>query len=550
MSSTPPRDRYALVRDTVRSQWVTGTVWVVGGGAANLLMGISLRREMDDYPGGPAALAASVLPASEAMRPLRWPANHLETLGGYLTFHNIVLFTFFLTIWGAIQGARAVRGAEDRHWLELVLATGWPRAAVVRDRLLGFLVTDAYVSLGLGLSVAAALAAGREPNLGGALATFGAVGLCVLAGYGLGVLLAQLTRSARTAAGLAGVVLTTLYVVSNSWENLAGLRWLRFASPFYYWTFSRATVPGHSFDVPSALVTLGMAALLTTVAAWAFARRDYAAALWTTRRERTARSGPAGWPVRAALASPWSAMVVRGRYGLLAWAGSAAVFGWLMMFLEPSVMGVWDMFATFLPGGGLSGASASARYVSFATEVVIPFVAGYVINQAAAWAADLSQGRVELALASPVSWVRLVVERVLAATVGTAVVSGAAILGLVLGVAGVDVALDASGLARLAAESILLGAALAGVAVAVVAAFRGTAAVTVLGVLVGASYLVGYLTELLGWPDWTYRLSIFSLFGHPYLEWPPVTDVTVLAVACLLATALATGLAVRSPKVA
>ncbi|HSN11916.1 MAG TPA: ABC transporter permease subunit [Propionibacteriaceae bacterium] len=550
MSSTPPRDRFALVLDTVRSQWVTATVWVVAGGAANILMGLSLRREMDDYPGGPAALAASVLPASEAMRPLRWPADHLDTLGGYLTFHNIVLFTFFLTIWGAMQGARAVRGAEDRHWLELVLATGWSRLSVVRDRALGFVITDAYVSLGLGLAVAAALAAGREPNLGGSLATFGAVGLCMLAGYGLGLLLAQLTRSARAAAGLAGVVLTVLYVVSNSWEDLGALRFLRFLSPFYYWTFSRATVPGHAFYLPTALAMVGMAVVLSVAGAWAFTRRDYAAALWARRRVREGRSGTATGPVRLALASPWSATLVRGRYGLLAWAASAAVFAWLMMFLEPSVMGVWDMFAKFLPGSGLSGASAATRYVAFATEVVIPFIAGYVINQAAGWTSDLSQGRVEVVLSAPVSWVRLMVERVIAAVIGAAVVGGGAILGLVLGNVGLDVALDGPGIGRLAVQGTLLGAALAGVAAAVVAGFRGSGAVTVLGVLVGASYLVGYLTELLGWPAWTYRLSIFSLFGHPYLEWPPVTDLTVLAVACLVATALAAVVAVRSPKVA
>ena len=98
--------------------------WVLGGAAAMLFMGLALAQEMDDFPGGAEALAASVMPAVEAMRPLRWPAERLDTLGGYLTFHNIVLVQGFLAIYAAIQGTRAVRGAEDRHSLEQILATG------------------------------------------------------------------------------------------------------------------------------------------------------------------------------------------------------------------------------------------------------------------------------------------------------------------------------------------------------------------------------------------------------------------------------------------
>ena len=95
------------------------------------------------------ALCDSVLPAAEAMRPLRWPAERLDTLGGYLTYHNIVLFSLFLSVYAAMQGARALRRVEDRGALEQVLATGWPREAVVRDRVLGFVVALAWLGLWL-----------------------------------------------------------------------------------------------------------------------------------------------------------------------------------------------------------------------------------------------------------------------------------------------------------------------------------------------------------------------------------------------------------------
>src|SRR5665648_1277255 len=62
--------------------------------------------EMKDFPGGSQALAASISASAEAMRPLRWPAERLDTLGGYLTYHNVILFNLILAIYGAVQGAR------------------------------------------------------------------------------------------------------------------------------------------------------------------------------------------------------------------------------------------------------------------------------------------------------------------------------------------------------------------------------------------------------------------------------------------------------------
>ncbi len=130
--------RGSLVRDTLRSHRVGALAWSVGGALAMLGTAAALAAEMEDFPGGPAGLAASVSAGAEAMRLLRWPAERLDTLGGYLTYHNVILFNLFLAIYGLVQGARDIRGAEERGALEEVLATGHTRAAVVRDRAIGF----------------------------------------------------------------------------------------------------------------------------------------------------------------------------------------------------------------------------------------------------------------------------------------------------------------------------------------------------------------------------------------------------------------------------
>lgn len=395
----------------------------------------------------------------------------------------------------------------------------------------------------------------------------------------MGLLVSQFTTSRRAAAGLSAVILTLLYVVENTWENLHGFGFLRFLSPFHYSNLSRALVPGRHFDPGASAALLAMGAVFVLASGWAFQRRDYRAPLlrWTMRSagvtvavktttagDATAVPGPATQrasgrastsPVAARLSrwllrSAWSALVVRGRYGLLAWSVAAAMFTGLLMFLEPPVMEVWSWFAGFIPGGGgMTGASAETQYVSFTTEILIPFVAGYVITQASGWAADLAQGRVELALATPLSWSRLVAERLFSVVVGTAGVAIGAIAGMCVGAATVGLSLQGSGLARTAADSLLLGAAIGGVASLVVAAFRGALAVTLMAVLMGASYLVGYLVELFKWPAWAGRFSVFALFGSPYIEWPTATDTAVLGGLAVGGGGLAMLVAERTPKV-
>ena len=212
--------RLSLVLDTVRAHRIGALAWVVGGGLAMLGMAVALATEMDDFPGGAAGLAASVMAGAEALRPLRWPAERLDTLGGYLTYHNVTLYTFALAIYGLVQGARAIRGDEERGSLEEVLATGHPRMAVLRDRALGFAIVVTVICTGLGLAVAAGLAAGGEPDLGGSLITMGTSGMVALVAYALGMLAAQLVGSSRAASGVGAALLSVLYVATNMGDRL------------------------------------------------------------------------------------------------------------------------------------------------------------------------------------------------------------------------------------------------------------------------------------------------------------------------------------------
>ena len=527
-----------------------GTVlWAVGGAGAMYLMALAIAHELESFPGGPQALVRSVLPGVEAMRPMRWPAERLDTLGGYLTYHNLTLYTLFLSLYAGVQGTRAVRGGEDRKSLEQVLATGWSRSAVVRDRAIGFALSLTVVTLGVGLGVAAAMSAGGAPDLSGSLATVGTSGLVAMLAYALGVLMAEVTPSSRIASGTTAIVLTALYVATNVWEKLGVLGAVRFLSPYWYFTFSRALVPGHRVNLVTTLVLAALTVALLWLAASAFERRDYGSSLWAHPRTRRAE-GPARVQ-RPMLGSVWTAALLRSRLSLAAWALGAAAPTALMGSFQPAVMNAWSVFEAYgKVAGGSAAISHGDQYLSLAAEIVTPLFAAYVIAQASGWVNDLAQGRVEMVLSAPVSWSRLAWERILTVTVGSAAIAVGALGGLLLGTAAGGGRLSAPGVGRLALGYLLLGAALAGVAAVVVAIARKGVAVAALGLFAAASYLLFLLVPLYGWSDWVSRLSVFGAFGHPYLGWPPATGTMTLLALALTGGAGAAWWAERTPKVA
>ena len=195
-----------------------------------------------------------------------------------------------------------------------------------------------------------------------------------------------------------------LYLFTNVWQELGPAGWARFISPFYYFNASRALVPGYGFDLPAAAALLAMTAMLIGAAAWAFQRRDYAAALWSCRAgpSRARRTGLVQRPV---LRTFWSATLFRERFGLLAWAGAAALSMVMMARLEPSVVDMWNkvkLVQTFI--GTRPGRSAADQYLSFAAGIIAPIVVAYVITRAAAWVADRGGGGVWSSRGDRLGW--------------------------------------------------------------------------------------------------------------------------------------------------
>lgn len=534
----------------MREHRVGAVAWIVGGAAAMLFMGLALDREMSTFPGGREALARSVLPAAEAMRVLRWPAEHLETLGGYLTFHNVTLVSGFLALYAGLQGASLIRRPEAGRALEIVLATGEPRWAYLRDRVLGLACVIIAIALGIAVGIGWALAASGEPDWAGSLITMASIACGSLTALAIGLLLSQLVTSPRSARGITAIVLVTLYLVANAVDPGDPLGWMRFATPFFWVNASRALVPGYGLDAPAFIVLGTTALLLTIAAAAAFAGRDYGAGLIARRPGGPARAGSTTFTPHWWLRAPWLASLAEHRWGLLAWVLASAAFSALMVALQPAAAEIFDQFSYYLPMIGGPGSTPASMYLTFTTDVLAPIVAAFAVVQAADWIAERDQGRVETLLAAPLSWTRLVLERIGGAVAGVAVIVLSSLLAFLVGSALVGAQASVAGLLRVAVVTVLLGWGVTALASAATTGIGGTRALTALAAYLSFAFLLTWLVPMFAWPSWILRLSVFALVEHPYRAWPEPGNLLALAAIAVGGTALAVMLAERTDKTA
>ena len=535
---------------TIREHTSGMIAWIVGGGAFNLFETYALHTEMAEYPGGGKALGASVTAAAEAMRPLRWPVERLDTLGGYLTYHNILFLQGFLAIYAVVQGVHAVRQPEEQGSLDQMLAAGRTRADFLRDRVLGFGAVVLIITLGLAVSVAGSLAFVGEPETMASFISLGSVGLCTFASFALGLAIGQLPTSGRTAMGVANLTIVTIYILSNEADNLGPAGVVRWISPFDYANRSRALVPGVGWDARAMLALVAMAAIGLALARWGLEHRDLGAA--PVRRLRAARhDGRARPSQRPSLRHVWSAQLVRHRVALATWALSAVGMSALWTALEPIVAEAWNS-SSFMKAflGGTSASDIGALYTSFACDIVAAIVVAYAAANGGTWVADLLQGRVEAMLSGPMSWTRLFAERILAGVIGVAAITVAWIATMIIVSAWTAVALDVAGLARTVVMAMLIGWAASAIAAVFVAWTRRSYATTLLIVYVVVAYTLSWFVQVLHWPDWINRFSVFSAFGHPYDAWPDLASLGILVMVGVGATLLTASIAERSPKIA
>lgn len=300
---------------------------------------LAIASELKDFPGGAQALAQSVRPTLEAMRIIRWPADRLDTLGGYLAYHNIVLVGFFLAVFAAIQGARLIRHLEDLHNLDYLLATGKTRNQILWMRSISFFLLVIVISLGLGLGTAFALWSVGEPDFFGSVITLLATGICVMPFFGLGLVLSQFLERSRIAAGIAVIVVTAIYAIGNISEKFPWLDWFKYLSPFYYANLSRPIIPGFYVNYWSWVLMVLVTGSLIWIASVLLQRRDIGSANSSILSSWHFRfTGLQRWPTPSKIVGH---MLRRSLVGTFAWAVAVGSFIGVFIALMGGILEIW-----------------------------------------------------------------------------------------------------------------------------------------------------------------------------------------------------------------
>ncbi len=511
----PARNSFAaLVLGALRERRATVAAWLVGGAMAMYFEAIAIAAELRDYPGGPKALAEQIAPTIEGLRIIRWPADRLDTLGGYLAYHNITLFNYFLALFAAVQGARLIRHLEESGDIDLYLSAATSRSKLIYSRSFAYFLSQILISLGLGFGTALALSASGEPATLAAIITLLAGGIAVLPVFGLALIISQFVQNARTASGITSIIVTTLYVLSNIADKFSWLEPIKYLTPFYYANLSRPVIPGFSANYSSWLLMFVIAFLFVLIANQIFIRRDIAGTPIKFARKEVMRKHhvPKGF-IRDIL---W-----RQRLGLVAWTVTSGAFIGVFISLMSGIVEIWEEFA-FLQQFSASGfgTTAQEQYLAMVYEMLPPFVAGFLIQQGSKWTSDLNEGRVQLFLSNGISKPALVLKRMIAGVIGCEIIILTSLLVATIGSLMQDAPLNVEAMMRVLLIGTLFALAFAAIVSLLVSILAGRNPTQLLSIYVGAAWMISFMVPYLNWPNWLLRLSIFDAFGHPYVDWP------------------------------
>ncbi|MCD9622876.1 ABC transporter permease [Rhabdothermincola salaria] len=378
---------WAMVRATLRQDRVKLPGWIAGFALFALYVGVAV----------PVAYPTET-DLQSALGLLADPMGRLLTGPGYgfddVSYERVVAngYGLYLMLMAAIMSilsvTRHTRLEEQTGRYELV------RSAVVGRHapLAATLVVTAGANLVAGLAIAATLVAAAGFGLAGSTLTGASVAAVGLAFTGVASMTAQVTRYARTASGLAGIVLGASFVLRAVGDmGRAGGGTLSWLSPLGWGQQSAPFVLDRWW--PLAL-PLAFGAATTIAGVTLSAHRDLGSGLLA------GRPGPP--TASRALTGSLGLAVRLQRAAILGWTAALAVSGALFgAFTDAMGETAGDMPEVFRDVFGSD--EMIDGYLAYMAVFMAYLAAVYAVAAVHAWRGEETGGRVTPVLATPVS---------------------------------------------------------------------------------------------------------------------------------------------------
>jgi polyether ionophore transport system permease protein len=464
------------------------------------------------------AFAQQIQPVALQITYLLPLPQHLETLGGYLTWRCYGFLGLVFAVWAVLAAAGAARGEEDRWIIDTWLAARVGRITWMAGRLVAFAGALA-VSLAICqlLTYAGSRAAGF-PLDPGPLAGEGFLIWCLgLAWFGITMLVAQQVPGGGRARAVGAVVLVILFLANSLARSNGSLDRVARFSPFHLYDQSNVLVPGGHLDVAATLLLLAIGLLTTAAAALAFALRDLGAPLVPIRlgRSRAAVHEASRNPL---LRLPVVSEVWQWRWSLLFWIVGAAALAGLMDSVAKSTSDLIEHNAPLKALFNATHADPAVGMIAFGWFGIASIgLAVLAVIRTAAWSEEDRSGRLEMELAQPVSRWRVIVERALELGLGTVLIAGIGTGLMVLAASQQNIHLDAGHVVAAMALLVPLALSFGGLGAAI-SAWSPRLAVGLLAAFAMVEWFIQQFGPLFNWPDAIRNLSIFQLYGQPLVD--------------------------------
>jgi ABC-2 type transport system permease protein len=481
-----------------------------------------------------AAFGATIATLASHFTAILPPPIRPETVGGYVEWRGFHALGLIFGVWALASASGMSRVDEERGVIEATLAAGASRVELIAARFAAFTIGALLASLAAAAGfVAGVLAHHDSVNSSGVLEELLLLAALAVCCYSIALLVAQVS-SPRTATAAAGIALLALFLINSLSRTFSSLDTARWLSPFRYYDLNQPLPPGGTFDARSIVLLVAIAVVATAAAAAAFSLRDIGSPLIKVPGVRHATR------YDASSAPWWRLPIVRELYerrvALVAWTAGMAVLAVVFVSLTRTTIQPLLAVPALLPyftaivHGDIYPAVLGFVWFNFAQLLF----AAFAVTQVARWAADDTDGRLEIVLSQPRSRAGVMVERFAVLIAGAAIVAAAT--GIAVFYASRSQGIELNQQRVIAASLMLVPFALVfASAGALLAAWRPRAAVGLLGAIAFASYLDTEVGPLLGWPLWVQELSAFRLFGTPLSSG---VDGRSLALMLLIATAM------------
>jgi ABC-2 type transport system permease protein len=432
----------------------------------------------------------------------------LGTFGGYLTWKYGLVFVVVTAVWSIMALSGTLAGEASRGSLDVVATTPFGKRRIALEKLAAHLTMMALALAVLAVMTTVSSNVFGDAALGDPVPLLSAIGFALWLGVnglffgGLAFALAPFLGRGG-AATISGIALALLWTANG----LAELDWLAVLSPFR-WTANHIALVGEYDWAGVALVGV-VATVFLAIGVEAFGRRDLGVTIGFGLPQLPADVLGVRGPISRALGD----QLPRA----LAWGIGLGVFGATLASLvgpmSAQIAGdanLLRVFRTAFPTFDLTSAGGFLQFFVQLFYIAAGFAAATFVSK---WASDETDGRLEEALATPMTRGRWVVSAAVGALLADAVMT--LLFAVSVGLGGTSGGVSV-GTAMLGSASIgLYAAAIIGIGVAVGGVWRTSLAAEIAAVVVVATYLVDLLAPALKMPDWVHQLALTSHLGQP-----------------------------------